>query len=75
MLVQTYKDRKGTPLHFAVWRRKGTSITEAMRLLLQAKADLEATSLGDDMGNTPLILACHRGHLECVRLLIEWGAM
>ncbi len=66
----------------ASWRKAGTALTQAIRdgkpkvvdLLIDAKADLNAI---DDMGLTPLMIACHEGKVTGSRIalrLIEAGA-
>jgi len=52
------------PLHFAVLNNR----SKIVRLLLDRHASVEATTLAS---TTPLSLACQKGHLEMVWLLVR----
>ena len=65
------RDKDGsTPLHCAAWKGHG----EAVRLLLDAGADIHAKSQNDHYGDTPLHAAAHGNQKDVVKLLIEYGA-
>ncbi|XP_030041903.1 ankyrin repeat domain-containing protein 13B isoform X1 [Microcaecilia unicolor] len=56
------------PLHYLVWQNK----SRELELELSAKqAEIEHL---DPRGRTPLHLATTLGHLECVRVLLKYGA-
>ena len=56
-----------TLLAFAAWHGQA----DAVRLLLESGASVGATN---GSGSTALYIACHRGHLECVQLLLGASA-
>ena len=59
------KEGGTTPLHDAVYGDWGNAT--ATKFLIDHCANTDAI---DDEGNTPLILACDRGELPCVELLL-----
>lgn len=59
-----------TPLHCAVWKGH----VDAVRLLLDAGADVHALNHNDHWGDTSLHAAAHSNNRECVELLIRHGA-
>lgn len=58
------------PLHFAARKDKSSVID----LLLRAGADIDAPTLVEDFGRTPLLFAAYKGAVAALRLLVERGA-
>ncbi|KAF1970379.1 ankyrin, partial [Bimuria novae-zelandiae CBS 107.79] len=57
-------------LHIAIYRRD----VIAVRVLLGRGADIETRALDVDAVKTPLFTAASNSDIECVKLLIEFGA-
>ena len=69
-----YDESGYRPLHWVAFRGLvGLSPVEAARLLLEAGADLHATT-NCDVANSALVLACQAGAGPVVRLFLESGA-
>jgi len=68
-----FKGSQGfNPLHTAVaGGRKGLVIL-LLNEMLENK-DLKEINATTDYGQTALHIACHEGHLGCVRLLLQYG--
>ncbi|XP_066468444.1 ankyrin repeat domain-containing protein 63 [Tiliqua scincoides] len=64
-------ERGRTPLMAAVLLKDPAWRLAFARLLLEHRA---AVDLRDDAGRSALSLACERGHLEAVQLLVQFGA-
>ena len=60
------------PLHLAAFCGDDAATQEIVRLLLEAKAEVDVVT--ESGGVTPLIAACDRGHAETVKLLVAAGA-
>eukprot|EP01135_Chromosphaera_perkinsii_P003132 Nk52_evm21s236 gene=Nk52_evmTU21s236 len=76
-LVNTQDGQGLTPLHLAICEGSGESLAPMLlavkitRILISMGADLE---MHDKNGRTSLHMACGRGNLDLVRLLLENGA-
>ncbi|XP_020712175.2 transient receptor potential channel pyrexia-like [Athalia rosae] len=57
-----------TPLHIAA----GTGVVEVLELLL-LYLDASLINVRDQVGRTPLHAAAYRGHLECVKSILDHG--
>ncbi|KAM9812993.1 ankyrin repeat domain-containing protein 13B isoform X1 [Syngnathus typhle] len=57
------------PLHYLVWHNKHRQLEK--ELTANEQTDLESL---DPRGRTPLHLAVTLGHLDCARVLLEYGA-
>jgi ankyrin repeat protein len=69
-----YDESGYCPLHWIAFRAMvGWTPVEVARLLLQAGADIHATTKCE-VANSALVLACQVGSGDLVRLLIESGA-
>ena len=60
------------PLHLAAFCGDDAATQEIVRLLLEAKAEVDVVT--ESGGVTPLIAACDRGHADTVKLLVAAGA-
>ena len=69
-LVHARDSDGSTPLHCATW--KGHQ--EAVALLLEAKADVNAQNQNEHYGTTPLHAAAHANQARIAQLLIDHGA-
>ena len=56
-----------TPLHLAAWN----GMLDNVRLLIKLGADINAQ---DQIGQTPVEMAAHLGHVEVVKELFDAGA-
>ena len=64
-------DSRGkTPLHGACWIGR----VQIVKALLDANANVNATSNSKNGNTTPLLVACTRGHSKIMRMLLEKGA-
>ncbi|HXE75191.1 MAG TPA: ankyrin repeat domain-containing protein [Candidatus Xenobia bacterium] len=64
------RDKEGsTPLHWAAWRGQ----VEAVRLLLEAGAEVNARNQNTHWGTTPLHAAAHGNQAAVAQLLLEYG--
>lgn len=70
-IVDCRTDRGRTPLMAAALLGDPAWRVAFCRLLLEHRADV---NLRDDAGRSALSLACERGHLEAVQLLVQYGA-
>eukprot|EP00752_Nemacystus_decipiens_P010323 g9196.t1 len=71
--ANTKNSEGATPLHVACRKTAGTA-PEALTMLREdcpVKMDVDAA---DDCGRTPLLGACHYGHADVVKRLLEAGA-
>ena len=69
--TQTASSEGCTALHVAVYRRHESVGIEFSRLLIRKGANLEAKNR---RGQTPLLLAVRKAHVDIVSLLLELGA-
>ncbi|KAJ4300673.1 hypothetical protein N0V90_002761 [Kalmusia sp. IMI 367209] len=59
-----------TPLHDAIWRKDPTMA----RFLLARGANIETRAVGTRSGETPLLTAASKADIDCVKVLVEFGA-
>ena len=69
-LVHALDKDGSTPLHCAVWKGQ----VEAVALLLDSGADVNAHNQNDHYGTTPLHAAAHANQTKIAQLLVEHGA-
>ncbi|KAM6464977.1 ankyrin repeat domain-containing protein 63 [Liasis olivaceus] len=70
-IVDCQSERGRSPLMFAVLLKDPAWRLAFARLLLERRA---AVNLRDDAGRSALSLACERGYLEVIKLLVQYGA-
>lgn len=70
-IVDYRSDRGRSPLMYAVLLKDPAWRLAFARLLLEHQA---AVNLSDDAGRSALSLACERGYLEVIKLLVQFGA-
>ncbi|XP_070791917.1 ankyrin repeat domain-containing protein 63 [Pituophis catenifer annectens] len=70
-IVDFRSDRGRSPLMYAVLLKDPAWRLAFARLLLEHQA---AVNLSDDAGRSALSLACERGYLEVIKLLVQFGA-
>ncbi|XP_058018200.1 ankyrin repeat domain-containing protein 63 [Ahaetulla prasina] len=70
-IVDCRSDRGRSPLMYAVLLKDPAWRLAFARLLLEHQA---AVNLSDDAGRSALSLACERGYLEVIKLLVQFGA-